>query len=155
MSFSGNELDCTGHGTCNAAIHECTCHPGWMSKACDVPDCPGLNCSGHGVCNATLDPPRCTDCVRGWMGKGCDEPCVNGTQTPPDSGFCQCHPCFAGKGCDSECSGHGTCDGVTCKCNVGYRGDKCQFDGCPGKEHDCSLHGSCNSAEHDCICLPG
>ena len=153
----GENIDCSGHGTCNSALHECGCYPGWTGDACDIPDCPGPDCNHQGICNVTLDPPRCTNCQIGWMGKACDEPCVNGTQSPPESGVCVCHPCYAGKGCNSECSGSGKCsvDGTHCECDTVHRGSLCEIPGCPGEKHDCSLHGSCNSADHVCMCMPG
>ena len=90
------------------------------------------------------------------MGKSCDEPCVNGIQSPPESGVCVCHPCYAGKGCNSECSGGGRCvDDTHCECDSIHRGSLCEIPGCPGEKHDCSLHGSCNSADHVCMCMPG
>ena len=122
-----------------------------------MPDCPGPRCSGRGLCNVTVDPPRCTGCAAGWMGPACNEACQHGRQTPMDSGRCVCDACYAGRGCDSECSGHGACDegGAWCECEPGARGAKCELLGCPGNVHDCSLHGSCNSADQTCICLPG
>ena len=77
----GDYNDCTDHGDCNKATHECTCFPGWSGDACDVADCPGSpNCMSRGYCNTTVDPPRCTDCETGWMGADCDELCVHGVQ---------------------------------------------------------------------------
>jgi hypothetical protein len=37
----GWPLDCSGHGTCNEALHECDCEPGWKGAACEVPLCAG------------------------------------------------------------------------------------------------------------------
>ena len=156
ICYLGVDKDCTGHGQCNAAIHECSCYPGWTGEACQIPDCPGSpDCSGHGVCDSSLDTPRCVDCVAGWMGKACDELCTHGTQSAPNSGVCECDSCYTGKDCDHECSDHGSCTGGLCVCDTAFRGTKCEVAGCPGLHQDCSLHGSCNSATQTCICLPG
>lgn len=104
----GVGLDCTGHGLCNAATHVCTCFPGWSGDGCHIADCPGSpNCNNRGVCNATLDPPLCLDCQQGWMGSACEEVCEHGHQEPPNSGVCQCDPCYSGRSsCNSVYVNH-------------------------------------------------
>lgn len=152
----GLTKDCSGHGDCNAATHQCSCHPGWRGNGCDLSDCPGEpDCNKRGRCDTNVEPPRCLDCIAGWMGAACEEPCVNGSQVPANSGKCKCHSCYAGRGCNSECSGHGRCTGARCICDKGWRGTKCEVRGCPGKFHDCSLNGVCNSALQRCTCIPG
>ena len=90
---NGIPLDCTGHGECDSYQHVCECNPGWIGSACHVPDCPEKpDCMGRGICNSSFETPRCVSCETGWMGPGCNDPCVNGTQTPMDSGFCLCDP---------------------------------------------------------------
>lgn len=111
-----------------------------------------------GYCNATFNPPRCTNCSKGWMGQACEELCVFGNQVPIDSGICKCNPCYTGKGCNVECTGHGKCENDKCNCNIlkGWRGSLCEVPGCPGiGGKDCSGHGTCDSANHKCICDPG
>ena len=149
-------LPCSGRGECNSATHECTCNNGWTGEGCELPDCPGMpDCFERGYCNETYDPPRCTNCIQGWMGADCNEPCVRGIQQPMDSGICICNPCYSGKGCDSECTGHGQCQHDTCVCDPGWHEDVCQRPGCPGVSLDCTGHGDCNSALHICFCFPG
>lgn len=92
------------------------------------------------------------------MGPACEDPCTNGTQVPMDSGNCVCDPCFTGRGCNVECTGHGICVGNKCQCDelTGWRGSLCEVPGCPGSNgKDCSGNGKCDSANHQCICLPG
>lgn len=94
----GITVDCTGHGDCNSATHECTCNPGWAGLGCEIPDCPGApNCNNRGYCNASADPPQCQNCSRGWMGPTCADPCTFGEQVPMDSGQCKCWPGYSGK----------------------------------------------------------
>ena len=75
-----------------------------------------------------------------------------------DSGNCVCDPCFAGRGCNVECNGYGTCLENKCRCDelTGWRGSLCEVPGCPGSNgKDCSGNGKCDSANHICICDPG
>ena len=112
----------------------------------------------QGFCNKSSNPPTCTNCIAGWMGPACEDPCTNGTQVPMDSGNCVCDPCFTGRGCNVECTGHGICVGNKCQCDqlTGWRGSLCEVPGCPGSNgKDCSGNGKCDSANHRCICLPG
>ena len=152
--------DCSGNGICNSALLTCFCNPGWTGDDCSEPDCPGEpDCFNRGVCaviNETIS--KCVNCSAGWMGPACNDPCVHGFQEPMDSGFCKCDACWAGKGCDALCMGRGTCaqSGI-CDCFPlqGWRGDVCQIPGCPGIGLDCTGHGDCNSATHECTCNPG
>lgn len=78
------------------------------------------------------------------MGPACNDPCVNGTETPINSGLCECDPGFAGLGCNSECSEHGKIESGKCKCDyvTGWKGDLCDIPGCPGLFNlDCSDRG--------------
>ena len=111
-----------------------------------------------GFCNATSDPPVCTNCIPGWMGPACEDLCTHGKQVPMDSGNCVCDPCYTGRGCNVECTGHGTCVNDICQCDqlTGWRGSLCEVPGCPGSDgQDCSGNGKCDSANHQCICEPG
>lgn len=77
-------------------------------------------------------------------GGACDDPCVNGTETPPNSGNCVCDEGFAGVGCDSECSGNGVIVAGSCVCHYseGWKGRLCDIPGCPGLFNlDCSGRG--------------
>ena len=119
---------------------------GWTGLGCNEPDCPGTpNCFGRGHCNTTnRETPQCTDCVEGWMGPTCNDPCVHGH---PNRGVCICdHPCYADSGCQLECSGRGTCVDGSCSCNfdnnIGWQGEHCELDGCPGINGNCNSNGS-------------
>lgn len=166
----GEIEDCSGHGECNSAIHTCTCNNGWTGEsdssgyvdpfmnACDIPDCPGEpNCNGEGTCDDTLITPKCKNCNPGWMGPACEEICDadHGIQSPMNSGNCECDSCYTGRGCNLECDGHGVCVDSLCSCEVGWRGSKCEVPGCPGNETDCTNNGVCNTALHECTCMPG
>ena len=92
------------------------------------------------------------------MGPACADLCVHGTQVPMDSGNCVCEPCYSGRGCNAECSGHGACVNGKCSCYFldGWKGSLCELPGCPGLNgKDCSGHGQCDSAKRKCICDPG
>ncbi|XP_070533134.1 uncharacterized protein [Ptychodera flava] len=156
----GEEIDCSGHGICNAGIHACYCEPGWTGDDCSSVDCPGdPNCFDRGYCNATVEPPQCQNCEKGWMGADCNETCVHGNQVPMDSGVCVCDPCWMGKNCDLLCSGFGQCsdDNTACECHfeTGRWGEYCEILGCPGIDVPCSGHGDCNSAINECECRNG
>lgn len=54
-----------------------------------------------------------------------------------------------------KCSGHGTCDTSTgkCVCDVGYTGDACSVQHCPGFAEtgvDCYAHGACHTGKCEC-----
>ncbi|XP_071506024.1 uncharacterized protein [Diadema antillarum] len=156
----GEDIDCSGNGVCNAAIHLCYCNPGWAGADCSVPDCAGdPDCNGNGQCSPARDPPECV-CSTGWMGRACEEECLHGNATVIDGTFiCMCEPCWVGQGCNVLCSGYGACNSEEQRCDcdpmLGWRGDFCQIPGCPGIGTDCSGHGDCNSAIHECTCYPG
>ena len=131
---------------------------GWTGLGCNEPDCPGTpNCFGRGHCNTTnRETPQCTDCVEGWMGPACNDPCVHGH---PNRGVCICdHPCYADSGCQLECSGRGTCVDGSCSCNfdnnIGWQGEHCELDGCPGINGNCNSNGLCNTNTRQCECDP-
>ena len=152
----GDGKDCSGNGDCNGANHKCTCFNGWTGIGCHIPDCPGApDCFNRGYCNSSVDPPVCQNCNKGWMGPACSDPCKYGEQTPMDSGNCTCWPGYTGVGCDSECSEHGKVVSGKCQCREGWRGTLCDNPGCPGVELDCTGHGDCNSATHECTCNEG
>ena len=150
-------MDCTDHGQCIKSTHTCICDPGWQGDGCHISDCPGApeDCFGRGICNTNLSVPLCVSCIDGWMGPDCNTPCEHGQQIPMDSGICICDKCYAGKSCDAECSGHGSCMDEICECDEGWWGEKCSTRGCPGVGTSCSYHGTCNSALQECTCTPG
>ena len=150
--------DCSGHGTCIAALGHCYCRPGWAGRGCEIPQCPGGgNCSEHGLCDGiNHDPPVCITCDPGYKGTGCDQRCFNGTVVKLDnSEVCQCDACFTGIDCSKECNGRGTCQGKQCVCQKGWRGDRCEIVGCPGIGSDCSGHGDCLAVNQECDCYRG
>lgn len=78
-------------------------------------------------------------------------------------GECMCNPGYHGYNCnvqcagwtgESDCNGHGDCDGFSggCKCNRLYHGAGCNIQ-CPnnGKE-ECNGHGFCNVEENKGVC---
>ncbi|XP_070533132.1 uncharacterized protein [Ptychodera flava] len=143
---------CSGRGHCNVNEQNCYCYPGWKGEDCNIPDCPGTpDCSGRGYCNGTYSPPMCI-CDEDWMGERCHIPCLYGRQSPPNSGICECDPCYLGISCDEECSSNGACANETCICEEGFTGDLCEFLDCPG-EPDCSGFGTCVRREGRSVCI--
>ena len=143
----GNVVSCSGHGNCNPSTGVCSCEPGWTGIGCHIAKCE-KDCSAHGVCEP-LDEPVC-NCTTGYFGAGCEHYCHNGDVMTPDADdlstqYCKCDSCYTGIECNDECSGRGTCVNGTCDCGTtGWKGDKCERAGCPGKLGlDCSGHGSC------------
>ncbi|KAK3101710.1 hypothetical protein FSP39_005732 [Pinctada imbricata] len=153
------DVECSNHGDCNSQTKECKCDRGWTGAACHIADCPGEpDCYNRGVCNDKLVEPKCHNCSEGWMGEACNDPCVNGTETPRNSGNCVCDEGYAGVGCNSECSGHGSIINGFCECYYvgGWKGRLCDIPGCPGlNKLDCSGRGGCDSTSAVCTCHPG
>lgn len=52
--------------------------------------------------------------------------------------------------CESDCSGHGHCSGLSCVCELGYIGEKCDVPTCPSH---CHGRGSCLVGR--CACYDG
>lgn len=141
------DVECSARGNCDSEKHMCDCDAGWIGEACHIPDCPGEpDCNDRGICDGSTNPPLCVSCEAGWMGPACDDPCVNGIQSPMDSGFCNCTEGWTGVGCNSECSEHGKISEITGYCNctyaLGWKGRLCDIPGCPGLNNtDCSGRG--------------
>ena len=67
-SITPCRLNCSGHGECLVAIHECRCFPGYVGPACEVPLCAEA-CDRHGgQCSA--DHFTCI-CPPGRIGYDC------------------------------------------------------------------------------------
>ena len=99
ISPGGNELPCSGHGTCgydSGGALSCACSVHWTGAFCEQ-RCPGdasypTSCSGHGSCLSGNTTAAC-QCVEGWSGNDCS--------------------------CSEQytCSGHGTCnEDASCEC---------------------------------------
>lgn len=156
--------DCSGHGTCNEAVHQCDCEPGWKGEACHIPQCLGTpECNGV-MASCQLGEgekkPRCFNCQFPFIGDACELRCVHGLSVRYMDGRweCSCDPCYVGPSCESECTDRGTCNVTLGLCNCGYtggRGERCQINGCPGWEIDCTGHGTCNSVTGLCTCNIG
>ena len=145
----GINVDCSGNGTCLPDEFTCLCNTGFRGKGCDELDCL-RNCSGNGECTFDMETGAvfCT-CEETFFTQACDAECHNGT-VDKESDSCSCHPCFSGVECDLECSNQGSCVEDICQCNVGYKGDQCEREGCT---LDCSGRGDC--VNKLCICSTG
>jgi len=132
-------VDCSGHGACNANVGRCSCVVGWAGDKCHKRMCAGPEnqqyspvshnaCSGRGACDA--ETGECT-CEQPFLGKGCEL-----------------------SGCLNDCSGHGTCNKPRgkCVCEHGHTGPSCELKVCPD---DCSGHGKCNRLGGWCDCERG
>ena len=62
-SLTGEEVECSGHGSCNGG--KCACIGGWAGPLCNN-TC--IDCSGHGSCSPA--DGRCK-CFPGWAGMHC------------------------------------------------------------------------------------
>ena len=93
---------------------------------CDA--CPGvIPCSGFDVCSPDASGSPVCDCPAGRYGEDC------------------------GRDSTTFCNGQGTTlDGLTCLCDLGYTGDKCEV---PVQENPC-LNGAVR-ANGSCACDPG
>jgi len=141
------DVECSMRGNCDSETKKCDCDAGWQGAACHIPDCPGdPDCYNRGTCDESTSPPLCVSCDALWMGPACNDPCIHGTQTPMDSGVCECVEGWAGVGCNSECSEHGNISTISglCECtyHLGWKGRVCDIPGCPGlNNEDCSGRG--------------
>lgn len=156
--------DCSGHGDCIPSLQQCNCKAGWKGRGCEIPHCAGGgDCTSQGICDgANYDPPVCISCNDTYFGRGCERRCFNGSviKTTDNSlasrnEECRCDSCYSGVDCALECNGRGHCNNGTCRCDVGWRGEKCGRIGCPGVGEDCSGHGRCLSLEQECHCDKG
>ncbi|WAR26298.1 TENX-like protein [Mya arenaria] len=153
----GDDGKCNGNGDCINMV--CHCYPGWKSDNCSVPECPN-DCFDRGECvyDIEVESGVCI-CNEDWIGPDCSVPCVNGTNS--GDGVCVCsRTCYTGLSCDGICNGYGICDeqnNGTCQCDfdLGYKGDQCTVDGCPGWPDNCMNHGTCNAASGACTCEQG
>jgi len=132
-------VDCSGHGSCDAAVGKCNCVGDWAGEKCNEQMCAGperkmYNPASHNACS----------------GRGaCD----------PSTGECTCEVPFLGYGCEllgclNDCSGHGTCDKIKgkCVCEEGSTGPSCELKKCPD---NCSGRGKCNQLGGWCDCDRG
>ncbi len=147
-------VHCNGNGVCDAS-GKCECNQGYAGYHCQQTCSPDIDCGSNGKCSF------CGTCVCDpcYHGNDCSQLCSNHGNCD-GQGHCMCDPCHSGHFCQVECSGHGSCGTVAggepgCQCEEGWRGDLCDIAGCPGEEEDCSGHGLCNAATHQCMCYPG
>lgn len=113
LAPGGNQLPCSGHGTCGYNFKEeltCACETHWIGDFCEQ-KCPGdvsypTSCSGHGQCASDGDKAIC-ECAEGW-----------------ESSDCSCSALYT-------CSGHGTCnEDASCECFDYTKGSlEVHFDG--------------------------
>ena len=145
----GIKVDCSGNGTCLPDEWTCLCNSGFTGRGCNELDCL-KNCSNNGVCTYEMDSGLVfCDCHEGYFDQACDYQCYNGTVNE-ETDVCDCDPCYSGYECDLECSNRGSCDEEACVCQVGYKGDYCETEGC---YLDCSGRGSC--VNKVCVCSTG
>lgn len=161
VSSCPSDIQCSGHGVCNAQTYRCSCAVGWTAADCSDRTCPnGLSwfaypsadnvahttyseCSDMGICNRATG--ECA-CQPGFYGQGCE--------------YMEC-----GGGLNAACNGHGRClsmfelaqysvingdatqftygldpnnhmtwDGHRirgCLCDVGFEGFDCSLRQCP------------------------
>jgi hypothetical protein len=140
----------------------CSCWPGYYGPKCQYTLCNGFGplgyeshqagaCSGHGKCDRMQG--KCTTCEANYF-HGPKKACEY--RHCPASGL-------KNKVVDDKCSGHGKCDlnRGTCDCQVGFSGEACAHQKCPGPggvlyRYDspsaCSGRGACNDKNGKCDC---
>ncbi|CAJ1055768.1 laminin subunit beta-1 [Xyrichtys novacula] len=123
---------------CDQLSGQCVCVPGAYGRQCDrclpghwgFPACRPCACNGHAD---TCDPDngRCIACRDHSTGHACDR-CLDGYYGDPVLGSGDhCRPCRCPDGPDSLRQFAGGCyrgddsQQVTCVCNVGYKGARC------------------------------
>uniref|UniRef100_A0A669F8D6 Laminin, beta 1a n=1 Tax=Oreochromis niloticus TaxID=8128 RepID=A0A669F8D6_ORENI len=123
---------------CDQLTGQCSCVSGAYSRQCDrclpghwaFPTCRPCSCNGHAdVCDP--DSGRCIDCRDHTMGRACDR-CLDGYYGDPTLGSGDhCRPCMCPDGPGSPRQFAGSCyrsddsQQVTCVCNTGYKGTRC------------------------------
>lgn len=135
--------------SCDAA--GCMCAQGFFGPSCLA--CP--ECGGFGVCaSGPLGDGACV-CDPGYQGEACDE-CADGFQATADGA------CTFRQFCEPDtCSGHGTCDdselAVSCLCDAGFQGERCEEDVDECAAGPCLNFGKCTNTEgaYLCECPPG
>ena len=171
------ELDCSGHGVCDAAsgVPLCDCEGGYAGETCAdcaegyqdadddgacLPTCDtlGWDCGGHGSCDHSSGEALCI--------------CDAGYQDHDGDGSCNADCATAGL----DCGDHGACDDsageAQCDCDQGWGGaacGRCADDwqdndgdgvcepGCGAGVIDCGDYGFCNddSGHARCTCITG
>jgi len=99
------QIQCNGHGLCDAATHKCSCVAGWEGGDCSDRTCPiGLDwfsypsannfahnkystCSNMGLCDLTLGKCACRD---NFYGQACEFMACGGGMTNPCSNHGRC-----------------------------------------------------------------
>eukprot|EP00042_Codosiga_hollandica_P037252 m.291163 g.291163 ORF g.291163 m.291163 type:complete len:859 (+) comp55093_c0_seq1:63-2639(+) len=126
---------CSGNGTCNATIGQCTCFSGYWGPEC-LGICPGgvqTPCEDHGVCQQSTG--QC-QCETGWASCTSLQACeTNVSSDPENCGACG-KVCQIGPGVQSAVCANSTC---TLVCDQGYTlcddntcelGNNCPLPGC-------------------------
>uniref|UniRef100_A0A3Q0T4T9 Laminin, beta 1a n=1 Tax=Amphilophus citrinellus TaxID=61819 RepID=A0A3Q0T4T9_AMPCI len=123
---------------CDQLTGQCSCVLGAYGRQCDrclpghwgFPTCHSCSCNGHAdICDS--DSGRCIECRDHTTGHACDR-CVDGYYGNPVLGSGDhCRPCMCPDGPGSLRQFAGSCyrsddsQQVTCVCNTGYKGARC------------------------------
>lgn len=116
----GNHItgQCNGHGTCSddgPDNAKCGCEQGWVGSDCSIEDCTTKSsvCSTPLQCDNTLH--MCV-CPNNKIGKNCDS-CRIGEYFAKEANECTPYNCISDVPKGIVCSGHGTCNRITNKCD--------------------------------------
>ena len=132
---------CQNGGTCDGFTGKCTCTPPYKGDVCET-NCPtttSSDCSGHGTCD-TEKTKGCV-CQSTYSGMDCTTRvcpvCFN--TTTGGRGTCDtvdyswtCKDGYEGDCCDiktcfKNCHAAGKCNGGTCECYSGFKGEFCEI----------------------------
>ncbi|XP_052826418.1 fibropellin-1-like isoform X2 [Octopus bimaculoides] len=174
-SNSCQSAPCQNGGTCsqNGVQFICHCPAGFVGRQCEQPFCSPNICQNGGTCQLVNNQITCI-CLNGFQGDRCQvaiqcyPPCQNGGTCNRNTRMCDCPQGFVGRDCSirdacasnsNVCQNGGRCqlvnNQITCICQNGFYGDRCQFPNQFSCYPKCQNGGTCNRNTRICDCPHG